>query len=81
MFENKFALLGFGTVVAAGLVAAYVGLMPGKPVVEQPAPVMNGSGADTAYSARGNFRTSNSVPDDRTRYRRCFRTGLDPAAS
>ncbi len=43
MFENKFALLGFGTVVAAGLVAAYVGLMPGKPVVEQPAPVMNGT--------------------------------------
>jgi nucleoid-associated protein YgaU len=43
MFENKFALLGFGTVVAAGLVAAYVGLMPGKSVIEQPAPVMNGT--------------------------------------
>ncbi|MBB3235252.1 LysM peptidoglycan-binding domain-containing protein [Phyllobacterium endophyticum] len=43
MFESKFALLGFGTVVAAGLVAAYIGLVPGRQIVDQPSAVMSGS--------------------------------------
>lgn len=41
MFESKFAVLGLGAVVAAGLAAAVVGLMPGapeKPVVPANAP-------------------------------------------
>lgn len=43
MFENKFAVLGFGTVVAAGLVAAYMGLVPGKPTLDKPVATVNGT--------------------------------------
>lgn len=43
MFENKFALLGFGTVVAAGLVAAYVGLVPGNLQVDRPVAPVSGN--------------------------------------
>jgi nucleoid-associated protein YgaU/methionine-rich copper-binding protein CopC len=67
MFENKFALLGFGTVVAAGLVAAYVGLMPGKPAVERPAPVMNGTvqtqPAAPAANPEPQIQSLTTVPD------------------
>jgi len=41
MFENKFAVLGFGTVVAVGLVAAYMGLIPGKPNLDKPVATVN----------------------------------------
>ena len=41
MFENKFAVLGFGAVVAAGLVAAYIGLVPGKPTLDKPVAAVN----------------------------------------
>ncbi|CAN7529144.1 LysM peptidoglycan-binding domain-containing protein [Phyllobacterium sp. LjRoot231] len=67
MFENKFALLGFGTVVAAGLVAAYVGLMPGKPAVEQPASVMSGTAqpqpAAPATNSESQIQPLTTVPD------------------
>ncbi|WP_271893480.1 LysM peptidoglycan-binding domain-containing protein [Candidatus Phyllobacterium onerii] len=67
MFENKFALLGFGTVVAAGLVAAYVGLMPGKPVLEQPAPVMSGTvqtqPAAPSANSEPQIQSLTTVPD------------------
>ena len=43
MFENKFAVLGFGAVVAAGLVAAYMGLVPGKPALDKPVAAVNGT--------------------------------------
>ncbi|MRG55835.1 LysM peptidoglycan-binding domain-containing protein [Phyllobacterium sp. SYP-B3895] len=36
MFENKIAVLGLGTVVAAGLVAAVVALLPGEPTSDKP---------------------------------------------
>lgn len=35
MFENKIAVLGLGTVVAAGLVAAVVALLPGEPTSDK----------------------------------------------
>ncbi|PSH63503.1 LysM peptidoglycan-binding domain-containing protein [Phyllobacterium sophorae] len=41
MFESKFAVLGFGAVVAAGLVAAYIGLVPGKPTLDKPVAAVN----------------------------------------
>ena len=41
MFENKFAVLGFGAVVAAGLVAAYIGPVPGKPTLDKPVAAVN----------------------------------------
>ena len=59
MFENKFALLGFGTVVAAGLAAAYMGtcqvsrLWSNRPACE------HGTAQTTAYSARDKLRTPN----------------------
>jgi nucleoid-associated protein YgaU len=43
MIKNKFALLGFGVVVALGLVAAYLGFVPGKPTVDTPVVTANGS--------------------------------------
>jgi nucleoid-associated protein YgaU len=39
MVSTRFAFLGFGAVVAAGLVAAYLGYVPGKPTSEKPAAV------------------------------------------
>lgn len=39
MVSTRFAFLGFGAVVAAGLVAAYSGYIPGKPTSEKPAAV------------------------------------------
>ena len=67
MFENKFALLGFGTVVAAGLVAAYVGLIPGKPAVEQPAAIMSGTSQTQptapATNSEPQIQSLTTVPD------------------
>ncbi|MBA8876549.1 LysM peptidoglycan-binding domain-containing protein [Phyllobacterium myrsinacearum] len=43
MIKNKFAVLGFGVVVALGLVAAYLGFIPGKPAVDTPVVTANGN--------------------------------------
>jgi nucleoid-associated protein YgaU len=43
MVKNKFALLGFGVVVAVGLVAAYLGFVPGKPTSNTPAVTASGN--------------------------------------
>ncbi len=43
MFENKFAVLGLGTVVAVGLVAAVVGLLPSNQTSEKPVAPVNGT--------------------------------------
>lgn len=39
MVSTRFAFLGFGAVVAAGLVAAYLGYLPGEPTAEKPAAI------------------------------------------
>ncbi|SDO98150.1 LysM peptidoglycan-binding domain-containing protein [Phyllobacterium sp. OV277] len=49
MIKNKFALLGFGVVVALGLVAAYLGFVPGKPTPG--APVVTADGTAPAPAA------------------------------
>ncbi|WP_288194203.1 LysM peptidoglycan-binding domain-containing protein [uncultured Phyllobacterium sp.] len=43
MVKNKFALLGFGVVVAVGLAAAYLGFVPGKPTSNTPAVTASGN--------------------------------------
>jgi nucleoid-associated protein YgaU len=50
MFENKFAVLGFGTVVAVGLIAAYMGLIPSQPSLDKPVATVNGT-AQTQQAA------------------------------
>ncbi|MBZ3691102.1 LysM peptidoglycan-binding domain-containing protein [Phyllobacterium calauticae] len=43
MVKNKFALLGFGVVVAVGLAAAYLGFVPGKPTSNTSAVTASGN--------------------------------------
>jgi len=48
MVKNKFALLGFGVVVAVGLAAAYLGFVPGKPTSNTPAVTASGNAPENA---------------------------------
>ncbi len=43
MINNKFAFLGFGSVVAVGLAAAYMGYLPGKPTSDKPVAPVSGT--------------------------------------
>ncbi|ATU92178.1 LysM peptidoglycan-binding domain-containing protein [Phyllobacterium zundukense] len=43
MINNKFAVLGFGAVVAVGLAAAYMGYLPGKPTLDKPVAPVSGT--------------------------------------
>ncbi|MGH6861943.1 MAG: peptidase M23, partial [Phyllobacterium sp.] len=48
MVDHKFAYLGFGSVVAAGVIAVSLGYLPGKPAAEKPA---SAAGVDAAAPA------------------------------
>ncbi len=64
MINNKFAFLGFGSVVAVGLAAAYMGYLPGKPTLDKPvAPVSGTAQTETAPQPQAPGTQTPPAPD------------------
>ncbi|MBZ9655114.1 LysM peptidoglycan-binding domain-containing protein [Phyllobacterium lublinensis] len=64
MINNKFAFLGFGSVVAVGVAAAYMGYLPGKPALDKPvAPVSGTAQTESAPQPKAPDARPSPAPD------------------